>query len=125
MLFSVFGLVLIFVDIILVIVDLSLSSESRESVGRILEAISLVISFFFLIDVLLRIYVEGLVSDSRMEKHVSLIYCFYTQEDSSGKEKSADKKCCGSCFLPDSSKSCGNISTLSVAYSLYAVDWKM
>ncbi|XP_060764221.1 putative tyrosine-protein phosphatase TPTE isoform X1 [Neoarius graeffei] len=57
--FRVFGLVLIFVDIILVIVDLSLSSESRKGAGTILEAISLVISFFFLIDVLLRIYVEG------------------------------------------------------------------
>ncbi|XP_017344569.1 putative tyrosine-protein phosphatase TPTE isoform X1 [Ictalurus punctatus] len=57
--FRVFGLVLILVDIILVIVDLSLSPESRKSVGTTLEAISLVISFFFLIDVLLRIYVEG------------------------------------------------------------------
>ncbi|KAK3522178.1 hypothetical protein QTP70_026994 [Hemibagrus guttatus] len=57
--FRVFGLVLIFVDIILVIVDLSLSPESRESVGTTLEAISLVISFFFLIDVLLRIFIEG------------------------------------------------------------------
>lgn len=72
---SVFGLVLIFVDIILVIVDLSLSLESRESVGTILEAISLVISFFFLIDVLLRIFVEGLVWDSRVG-YVSFIYYF-------------------------------------------------
>lgn len=71
---SVFGLVLILVDIILVIVDLSLSSKSRESVGTTLEAISLVISFFFLIDVLLRIYVEGLVWDSKVGKYVSFIY---------------------------------------------------
>lgn len=81
---SVFGLVLIFVDIILVIVDLSLSSESRESVGTTLEAISLVISFFFLIDVLLRIYVEGLVLGNREGIHVTLIYYIphikYTQE---------------------------------------------
>ncbi|ROL54398.1 Phosphatidylinositol 3,4,5-trisphosphate 3-phosphatase TPTE2 [Anabarilius grahami] len=56
--FRVFGLVLIIVDIILVIVDLSLSNKSRD-VGSALEAVSLVISFFFLIDVLLRIYVEG------------------------------------------------------------------
>lgn len=62
---SVFGLVLIFVDIILVIVDLSLSTKNRESVGTTLEAISLIISFFFLIDVLLRIYVEGLVWNSK------------------------------------------------------------
>lgn len=57
---SVFGLVLIIVDIILVIVDLSLSNKSRD-VGSALEAVSLVISLFFLIDVLLRVYVEGLV----------------------------------------------------------------
>ncbi|XP_067254059.1 putative tyrosine-protein phosphatase TPTE [Chanodichthys erythropterus] len=56
--FRVFGLVLIIVDIILVIVDLSLSNKSRD-VGSALEAVSLVISFFFLIDVLLRVYVEG------------------------------------------------------------------
>lgn len=68
---SVFGLVLILVDIILVIVDLSLSPESRKSVGTTLEAISLVISFFFLIDVLLRIYVEGLVCDSKLGKYLS------------------------------------------------------
>uniref|UniRef100_A0A672RGA7 Phosphatidylinositol-3,4,5-trisphosphate 3-phosphatase n=1 Tax=Sinocyclocheilus grahami TaxID=75366 RepID=A0A672RGA7_SINGR len=56
--FSVFGLVLIIVDIVLVIVDLSLSNDSGD-VRSALEAISLVISFFFLIDVLLRVYVEG------------------------------------------------------------------
>ncbi|XP_016093331.1 phosphatidylinositol 3,4,5-trisphosphate 3-phosphatase TPTE2 [Sinocyclocheilus grahami] len=56
--FRVFGLVLIIVDIVLVIVDLSLSNDSGD-VRSALEAISLVISFFFLIDVLLRVYVEG------------------------------------------------------------------
>lgn len=70
---SVFGLVLILVDIILVIVDLSLSPESRKGVGTTLEAISLVISFFFLIDVLLRIYVEGLVGGNRVGKYVHFI----------------------------------------------------
>uniref|UniRef100_A0A671P369 Phosphatidylinositol 3,4,5-trisphosphate 3-phosphatase TPTE2-like n=1 Tax=Sinocyclocheilus anshuiensis TaxID=1608454 RepID=A0A671P369_9TELE len=55
---SVFGLVLIIVDIVLVIVDLSLSNDSGD-VRSALEAISLVISFFFLIDVLLHVYVEG------------------------------------------------------------------
>uniref|UniRef100_A0A672RFL1 Phosphatidylinositol-3,4,5-trisphosphate 3-phosphatase n=1 Tax=Sinocyclocheilus grahami TaxID=75366 RepID=A0A672RFL1_SINGR len=58
LIFSVFGLVLIIVDIVLVIVDLSLSNDSGD-VRSALEAISLVISFFFLIDVLLRVYVEG------------------------------------------------------------------
>ncbi|KAL6473002.1 hypothetical protein MHYP_G00191900 [Metynnis hypsauchen] len=56
--FRVFGVVLIIVDIVLVIVDLSLSGDS-SAVRTPLEAISLVISFFFVIDVLLRIYVEG------------------------------------------------------------------
>lgn len=74
---SVFGLVLIFVDIILVIVDLSLSSESRKGAGTILEAISLVISFFFLIDVLLRIYVEGLVWDGKVGNMLALYTSFH------------------------------------------------
>lgn len=55
--FRIFGVVLIIVDIVLVIVDLSLPVRSRE-VGNALEVVSLVISFFFLIDVLLRVYVE-------------------------------------------------------------------
>ena len=56
--FSVFGVILILVDFVLVIVDLSLPPESRE-VGDVLEAVSLIISFFFLADILLRVYVEG------------------------------------------------------------------
>ncbi|MEQ2274816.1 hypothetical protein XENORESO_012377 [Xenotaenia resolanae] len=56
--FRLFGLVLIIVDIVLVIVDFSLPQKSRE-VGDALEAVSLTISFFFLADVLLRVYVEG------------------------------------------------------------------
>uniref|UniRef100_A0A665TVR6 Phosphatidylinositol 3,4,5-trisphosphate 3-phosphatase TPTE2-like n=1 Tax=Echeneis naucrates TaxID=173247 RepID=A0A665TVR6_ECHNA len=56
---SVFGMILIIVDIVLMIVDLSLPAKSRD-VGDALEAVSLVISFFFLIDVLLRVYVEGI-----------------------------------------------------------------
>lgn len=55
---SIFGVTLILVDIILVIVDLSLPTSNREA-GNALEAVSLTISFFFLIDVLLRVYVEG------------------------------------------------------------------
>lgn len=51
-------MVLIIVDIVLVIVDLALPAKSRE-VGDALEAVSLTISFFFLADVLLRVYVEG------------------------------------------------------------------
>ncbi|XP_049324949.1 putative tyrosine-protein phosphatase TPTE isoform X1 [Astyanax mexicanus] len=55
--FRVFGVVLIILDIALVIVDLSLQDQTE--VRTPLEAISLVISFFFIIDVLLRVYVEG------------------------------------------------------------------
>ncbi|KAI4877746.1 hypothetical protein NFI96_016173, partial [Prochilodus magdalenae] len=55
--FRVFGVVLIILDIILVIVDLSLPEDS--TVRTPLETISLVISFFFVIDVLLRVYIEG------------------------------------------------------------------
>ncbi|KAF7654515.1 hypothetical protein LDENG_00068860 [Lucifuga dentata] len=56
--FRVFGVMLIIVDFVLVIVDLSLSSKSREARTAI-EAVSLSISIFFLIDVLLRVYVRG------------------------------------------------------------------
>ncbi|XP_062262971.1 putative tyrosine-protein phosphatase TPTE isoform X1 [Platichthys flesus] len=56
--FRIFGVILIIVDVVLVIVDLSLPTKSRE-VGDVLEAVSLTISFFFLADVLLRVYVEG------------------------------------------------------------------
>lgn len=57
---SIFGVILILVDFVLVIVDISLQTRSRE-VGDALEAVSLLISFFFLADVLLRVYVEGWV----------------------------------------------------------------
>lgn len=50
-------MVLIIVDFVLVIVDFSLPNKNRE-VGDALEAVSLTISFFFLADVLLRVYVE-------------------------------------------------------------------
>ncbi|CAK6953908.1 putative tyrosine-protein phosphatase TPTE isoform X1 [Scomber scombrus] len=56
--FRIFGVILILVDFVLVIVDLSLPASNRD-VGNALEAVSLTISFFFLIDVLLRVYVEG------------------------------------------------------------------
>lgn len=56
--FRILGVVLILVDFVLVIVDLALPLRSRE-VGNAIEAVSLVISFFFLADVLLRVYVAG------------------------------------------------------------------
>lgn len=57
--FRVFGLVLIIVDICLVIADLAIPLESRKGLGDTLEALSLAIAIFFLVDVLLRVYVEG------------------------------------------------------------------
>uniref|UniRef100_A0A3Q0RY39 Transmembrane phosphatase with tensin homology n=1 Tax=Amphilophus citrinellus TaxID=61819 RepID=A0A3Q0RY39_AMPCI len=56
--FRLFGVILIIVDFVLVIVDFALPEKSREA-GNALEAVSLTISFFFLADVLLRVYVEG------------------------------------------------------------------
>uniref|UniRef100_A0AAY5KIQ6 Phosphatidylinositol-3,4,5-trisphosphate 3-phosphatase n=1 Tax=Esox lucius TaxID=8010 RepID=A0AAY5KIQ6_ESOLU len=56
--YRIFGVVLIIVDVVLVIVDLSLPSRSR-GVGEALETVSLLIALFFLADVLLRVYVEG------------------------------------------------------------------
>ncbi|KAJ7997568.1 hypothetical protein DPEC_G00230350 [Dallia pectoralis] len=56
--FRIFGVMLIIVDVVLVIVDLSLPSRSR-GVGQALETVSLFIALFFLADVLLRVYVEG------------------------------------------------------------------
>uniref|UniRef100_A0A3B3UDK3 Transmembrane phosphatase with tensin homology n=2 Tax=Poecilia TaxID=8080 RepID=A0A3B3UDK3_9TELE len=57
--FSVFGMILIIVDIVLVIVDFALRHKLGETEGNVIEAVSLTISFFFLGDVLLRVYVEG------------------------------------------------------------------
>ncbi|KAM9788683.1 putative tyrosine-protein phosphatase TPTE [Neosynchiropus ocellatus] len=59
--FRVFGVVLILVDFVLVVVDLSLPARSRD-LGNALEAVSLTISFFFLLDVLLRVYIRGFKS---------------------------------------------------------------
>ncbi|PKU30507.1 phosphatidylinositol -trisphosphate 3-phosphatase tpte2-like [Limosa lapponica baueri] len=55
--FRVFGVVLIIVDIIVVIVDLAIGE--KKGVREILEGVSLAIALFFLIDVLLRVFVEG------------------------------------------------------------------
>ncbi|XP_048092649.1 putative tyrosine-protein phosphatase TPTE isoform X1 [Alosa pseudoharengus] len=57
--FRVFGVVLIIVDICLVIADLAIPQQNRAGLGDTLEAISLAIAIFFLVDVLLRVYVEG------------------------------------------------------------------
>ncbi|XP_057255985.1 phosphatidylinositol 3,4,5-trisphosphate 3-phosphatase TPTE2-like [Pezoporus wallicus] len=55
--FRVFGVVLIVVDIIVVILDLAIGE--KKGVREILEGVSLAIALFFLVDVLLRVFVEG------------------------------------------------------------------
>ncbi|XP_053313738.1 phosphatidylinositol 3,4,5-trisphosphate 3-phosphatase TPTE2-like [Spea bombifrons] len=56
--FRVFGVILIIVDFVFVIVDLSVAEKSAQTSATI-SGISLAISFFFLLDVLLHIFVEG------------------------------------------------------------------
>lgn len=56
--FRVFGILLIIVDFVFVIVDLSVVDKSKET-AEIISGVSLSISIFFLLDVLLHIYVEG------------------------------------------------------------------
>lgn len=53
----VFGVVLIIVDIIVVILDLAISERKKGT--EIPEGVSLAIALFFLVDVLLRVFVEG------------------------------------------------------------------
>ncbi|KAG8585040.1 hypothetical protein GDO81_004871 [Engystomops pustulosus] len=56
--FRVFGVLLIFVDFVFVIVDFSVVDKSKET-ASIVSGISLAISIFFLVDVLLHVFVEG------------------------------------------------------------------
>uniref|UniRef100_A0A667X4Q1 Transmembrane phosphatase with tensin homology n=1 Tax=Myripristis murdjan TaxID=586833 RepID=A0A667X4Q1_9TELE len=90
--FRIFGVVLIIVDFVLVIVDLALAEKNRE-VGNTLEAVSLTISFFFLVDVLLRVYVEGFkvyfssklnIVDASVVVLTLVVTMIYTFSDMSG-----------------------------------------
>ncbi|XP_066467516.1 phosphatidylinositol 3,4,5-trisphosphate 3-phosphatase TPTE2-like isoform X2 [Tiliqua scincoides] len=56
--FRLFGIVLIFVDIITVVLSFALGHR-YQSLERIVEGISLAIALFFVFDVLLRVCVEG------------------------------------------------------------------
>ncbi|XP_054848457.1 phosphatidylinositol 3,4,5-trisphosphate 3-phosphatase TPTE2-like [Eublepharis macularius] len=56
--FRFFGVVLIFVDILLVIVSLVIDDQNSH-VGEVIGSISLAIALFFFIDVLLRVCLEG------------------------------------------------------------------
>lgn len=60
MYFRVFGVLLILVDFVFVIVDLSVMDRSAQT-AAIISGISLGISIFFLVDVLLHVFVEGYV----------------------------------------------------------------
>ncbi|XP_041808217.1 putative tyrosine-protein phosphatase TPTE isoform X2 [Chelmon rostratus] len=90
--FRIFGVILILVDFVLVIVDISLPAKSRD-LGNTLEAISLVISFFFLLDVLSRVYVDGVrvyyssklnIIDSCVVVITLVVTMIYTFTDLSG-----------------------------------------
>ncbi|XP_059502920.1 putative tyrosine-protein phosphatase TPTE isoform X4 [Stegostoma tigrinum] len=73
--FRIFGIVLIIVDVVLVIVDLSTANKSKPFRHGIV-GVSLAISFFFAIDVLLRIFVEGVVTVFRVLRVVILVRIF-------------------------------------------------
>ncbi|XP_074816188.1 phosphatidylinositol 3,4,5-trisphosphate 3-phosphatase TPTE2-like isoform X1 [Natator depressus] len=93
--FRVFGVVLIFVDIALVIVDLAIS-DKEKSIRETLEGVSLAIALFFLVDVLLRVFVEGFnnyfksklnVLDAVIVVGTLLINMVYSFSDFSGADK--------------------------------------
>ncbi|XP_075775223.1 phosphatidylinositol 3,4,5-trisphosphate 3-phosphatase TPTE2 isoform X5 [Pelodiscus sinensis] len=93
--FRVFGVLLIFVDITLVIVDLAISDKKR-SMRDTLEGISLAIALFFLVDVLLRVFVEGFNNYFRSKLNILdavivvgtlLINMVYSFSDFSGADK--------------------------------------
>jgi PTEN phosphatase family protein len=56
--FRIFGILLVFVDMSLVITDLIIT-ESKFYIPLEYRSVSLAIALFFVMDVLLRIYVEG------------------------------------------------------------------
>lgn len=56
--FRIFGILLIFLDVFLVAIDLR-ATEKNIYIPLEYRAISLAIALFFLVDVLLRVYVEG------------------------------------------------------------------
>ncbi|XP_074843256.1 phosphatidylinositol 3,4,5-trisphosphate 3-phosphatase TPTE2-like isoform X2 [Carettochelys insculpta] len=93
--FRVFGIVLIFVDITLVIVDLAIS-DKKKSVKETLEGVSLAIALFFLVDVLLRVFIEGFstyfksklnILDAVIVVGTLLINMVYSFSDFSGADK--------------------------------------
>ncbi|CAH2224989.1 phosphatidylinositol 3,4,5-trisphosphate 3-phosphatase TPTE2-like [Pelobates cultripes] len=90
--FRVFGVLLIIVDFIFVIVDLSVTNKSNET-SAIICGISLTISLFFLVDVLLHIFVEGFqryfssklnIFDAAIVVITLIITVIYTFTDFSG-----------------------------------------
>uniref|UniRef100_A0A8C8SGB3 Phosphatidylinositol-3,4,5-trisphosphate 3-phosphatase n=1 Tax=Pelusios castaneus TaxID=367368 RepID=A0A8C8SGB3_9SAUR len=93
--FRVFGVVLIFVDITLVIVDLAVS-DKKKNIRDTLEGVSLAIALFFLVDVLLRVFVEGFsnyfksklnILDAVIVVGTLLINMVYSFSDFSGADK--------------------------------------
>ncbi|XP_042698693.2 phosphatidylinositol 3,4,5-trisphosphate 3-phosphatase TPTE2 isoform X1 [Chrysemys picta bellii] len=93
--FRIFGVILIFVDITLVIVDLAIR-DKEKSIRETLEGVSLAIALFFLVDVLLRVFVEGFsnyfksklnILDAVIVVGTLLINMVYSFSDFSGADK--------------------------------------
>uniref|UniRef100_A0A8C3DWB2 Uncharacterized protein n=2 Tax=Corvus moneduloides TaxID=1196302 RepID=A0A8C3DWB2_CORMO len=84
--FRVFGVVLVIVDIIVVILDLAVSEGKTGT--EVPEGVALAIALFFLVDVLLRVFVEGFRNYFRSKLNIldacivvgtlliNLTYCF-------------------------------------------------
>uniref|UniRef100_A0ABI7YRH2 Phosphatidylinositol-3,4,5-trisphosphate 3-phosphatase n=1 Tax=Felis catus TaxID=9685 RepID=A0ABI7YRH2_FELCA len=74
--FRIFGILLIFVDLSLVITDL-LVTKNAIYIPMEIHLISLAISLFFVLDVLLRVYVEGLAILFQSLRLIILIRVFH------------------------------------------------
>ncbi|KAH0621924.1 hypothetical protein JD844_023672 [Phrynosoma platyrhinos] len=83
---ELFGVVLIFVDLVLVVLSL-LIGDKYLSLERLIGNISLAIALFFLLDVILRVYVEGTVIIFRILRIIILIRVFRLASEKERLEK--------------------------------------
>ncbi|KAL7991245.1 hypothetical protein Chor_015501, partial [Crotalus horridus] len=81
-----FGVVLIFVDVSLVILSLVID-EPRDSVEYMIGNLSLSISLFFFIDVILRVFIEGAVAILRILRVIILVRIFRLAAEAERLEK--------------------------------------
>uniref|UniRef100_A0A7N5JKU5 Phosphatidylinositol 3,4,5-trisphosphate 3-phosphatase TPTE2 n=1 Tax=Ailuropoda melanoleuca TaxID=9646 RepID=A0A7N5JKU5_AILME len=92
--FRIFGISLIFVDMSLIITDL-LVTESSMYIPLEYRSISLAIALFFFVDVLLRVYVEGLTILFRPLRLIILIRVFHLAHQKRHLEKLARRMVSG------------------------------